>query len=149
MLTSPLIKIDYAINDIKTRATQYALVPLKQLWWTLITGITDLSNTLFATTVGSMKSWQYGKEALTTWYITLPIYKHKLGHPESLKESPSTFFSSSGNSGVNLENLVMTQLPGWQPGQVIKIHKFLWKSTANLWKLSIKIFSMSDSEIFV
>ena len=47
--------------------------------------------------------------------MNLYIYKHKLGHPESLTESPSTSISSSGASGVNLENLAMTQLPGWQP----------------------------------
>ena len=42
-------------------------------------------------------------------YFTLYIYKHKLGHPESLTESPSTSISSSGAFGVNLENLAMTR----------------------------------------
>ena len=48
-------------------------------------------------------------------YFTLNIYKHKLGHPEGLTRSPSTFISSSGASGVNLENLAMFLLPDGQP----------------------------------
>ena len=42
-----------------------------------------------------------------TFYFTIHIYKHILGLPESLTESPSTSISSSGASGVNPENLAM------------------------------------------
>ena len=63
------------------------------------------STTLHRSTVGWIKSWHF----------TLYIYDHKLGHPESLIESPSTSISSSGAFVVNLENLAMTQVPGWQP----------------------------------
>ena len=45
-----------------------------------------------------------------TLYLTLHIYKHKLGHPEGLTESPSIFIYSSGASGVNLENLAMKDM---------------------------------------
>ena len=92
------------INELKT-IYFYKLLPLAPfLHYFLRNG-----------TVGSMKSWQYGKKALMTLYFTLQIYKHVLGLPESLTESPSTSISSSGASaGVNLEYLAKTQLPGWQ-----------------------------------
>ena len=50
-----------------------------------------------------------------TLYFTLHIYKHIHGLPESFTESPSTYISSSGASGVNLENLAMFLLPDGQP----------------------------------
>ena len=51
---------------------------------------------------------RYGKEALMNLYFTLYTYKHKLCHPESLTETPSTSISTSIASSVNLENLAMT-----------------------------------------
>ena len=57
-----------------------------------------------------------------TLYFILHIYKHTLGNPESLTESPSTLIYSPGASGVNLDNLAMTQLRGWKPAA--KSYKF-------------------------
>ena len=73
-----------------------------------------------------------------TLYFTFHIYKHILGLPESFTESLSTSISL-GASDVNLENLTMTQLSGWQlEPRDQYLHFFLENLCTNLWKLLMR-----------
>ena len=108
-------------NSIGSQILSLPLVMLQNNWpeqfWTLWTQIFRLRTSKYALNDYRTPGHSLRPLALLKlpFNLTLHIYKQKLNHPESLTELPSTLMSSSGASFVNLENLAVTQLPGWQP----------------------------------